>query len=197
MIKAIIFDCFGVFIGDVTKARVQELEKSSLKRANEFRALTHAVDKGVLSDSEGVVSQAELLGVSANEFLALRTQGEVRNEELVEFTKTLKGKYKLAMLSNINSRQRLDARFLPGQLDELFDIVVASGDVGYIKPQPEIYQITIEKLGVLPEECVLVDDIELFCEAARTVGMQAIQFLNTQQVITDLTTLIDRGEKIY
>lgn len=197
MIKAIIFDCFGVFIGDVTKASVLELEKTHPKRAEEFRALTHAVDKGVLSDSEGVVSQAELLGIPVEEFIALRVKGEVRNEALIEFVKTLKGKYKLAMLSNINSRQRLEARFLPGQLDELFDTVVASGDVGYIKPQPQIYQITAERLGVLPEECVLIDDIELFCEAARAVGMQAIRFMDTQQVIKDVNTLIDRGEKIY
>lgn len=195
MIKAIVFDCFGVFIGDVTKLRVAELAQADALKADEFRAITHALDKGVISDEEGVALQSDLLGIPKETLRDMRTQGEVRNEELIEFVATLKGKYKLAMLSNINSRERLDIRFLPGQLDQLFDIVIASGDVGFIKPQPEIFELAVAKLGVLPEECVMIDDIEVFCEAARSIGMHAIQFLDTKQAIADLTALIDRGGK--
>lgn len=195
MIKAIIFDCFDVLIGDATKPHLAELAKRNTGRADEFRAITHAVDKGVLSDKEAIAAQAALLDLSVEEFSDLRTKGEVRNVELLNFIATLKGKYKLAVLSNINSRERLDLRFLPGELDQLFDVVIPSGEVGYIKPQPEIYQIALNKLGVLPEECVMLDDIEAFCEGARMAGMHAIQFLNNEQAITDLNALIDRGGK--
>lgn len=195
MIKAIIFDCFDVLIGDATKALTAALVESDPERVEEFRAVTHAVDKGVLSDKEALAAHADLLGMSIEAFNEVRVKGEVRNEELIEFVASLKGKYKLAMVSNINSRERLDLRFLPGELDQLFDAVIPSGEVGYIKPQPEIYEIALQKLGVQPNECVMIDDIEAFCEGARAVGLQAIQFLNNQQVKTDLQALIDRGGK--
>lgn len=193
MIKAIIFDCFNVLIRDATKHLVEQMGEIDAAKRQEFSAVTHAVDKGIISDTEGARAQSELLGISVEEFVAIRNQGEVRNEPLIEFIKTLKGKYKLMMVSNIVSRERLDSRFLPGQLDELFEEVIPSGEVGYIKPQPEIYLLALERLGVRPEECVMIDDIAEFCEGAREVGMYAIQFFNNEQAITDLNTLIDRG----
>lgn len=195
MIKAIIFDCFGVFVGNSYKIRVQAMEQADPEKANEMRDINRASDRGIIGHEEAAQIMSEVIGISVEQFSAEQVRGEVRNEELVEFAKTLRPKYKVAMLSNVSSRQRLDARFEPGQLDELFDIVVASGDEGYVKPEPEIYEIALERLGVLPEECVMIDDILEFCQGAENVGLQAIQYLNTQQCITDLQTLIDRGEK--
>lgn len=195
MIKAIIFDCFNVLIADATKQALANMNVLDPESRAEFSAVTHAVDKGIISDGEAVETQAELLGMETEAFVALRNNGEVRNDQLIAFIETLKGKYKLAMVSNINSRERLDSRFLPGQLDQLFEAVIPSGEVGYIKPQPEIYLIAAQRLGVEPEECVFIDDIADFCEGARSVGMQAIHFTSNEQAITDLHTLIDRGEK--
>ncbi len=195
MIKAIIFDCFNVLVADATKQALAEIKTFDPEKREEFSAITHAVDKGIISDAEAIVSQSSLLGMSEEDFVELRDEGEVRNEELIRFIESLKGHYRLAMVSNINSRQRLDSRFLPGQLDQLFDVVVPSGEVGYIKPQPEIFQIAAHKLGVLPSECVFIDDIADFCDGARATGMQAIQFISNEQAITDLNALIDRGEK--
>lgn len=195
MIKAVIFDCFNVLIRDATKHLVEQIGEADPAKRQEFSAVTHAVDKGIISDTEAATTQSELLGISVEEFIDIRNKGEIRNEPLIEYIRSLKGKYKLMMVSNIVSRERLDSRFLPGQLDDLFEAVIASGEVGYIKPQPEIYVIAAERLGVLPEECVMIDDIPEFCEGARDVGMQAIQFTSNEQAISDLEALIDRGEK--
>lgn len=195
MIKAIIFDCFNVLIRDATKHLVEQMGLVDPAKRQEFSAVTHAVDKGIISDTEGAEAQSALLGLTQEEFVSIRNKGEVRNEPLIEYIKTLKGDYKLMMLSNIVSRERLDSRFLPGQLDELFDEVIPSGEVGYIKPQPELFILAAERLGLRPEECVMIDDIADFCEGARATGMQAIQFLNNEQAITELNALIDRGEK--
>ena len=127
--------------------------------------------------------------------MAEQDQVEVPNKELLAYIAELKKTYKVGLLSNISSRDRLSIRFQDGELQSHFDTIVASGDEGYVKPQPEIYEIAATRLGVEPSECVMIDDIAEFCEGARAVGMQAIQFLNTQQCITDLNTLIDRGEK--
>lgn len=195
MIKAIIFDCFGVFIGNPYKIRVQALEQTDPEKAKIMHDINRASDRGFLSREETASQMAELVGMTAEEWLTEQDKGEVRNQELVEFAKTLKPRFKLGMLSNISSRDRLDMRFEAGQLNELFDVVIASGDEGYIKPEPEIFEIALQKLGVQPDECVMIDDILEFCQAAERVGLHSIQYLNNQQCITDLNALIDRGER--
>ncbi len=194
MIKAIIFDCFGVLLGNTYKQRAAQLEQDDPEKAKELRAINHASDMGILSRDEAARYMAELLDVEPEELLQEQDEGEVQNTELITFIATLKGKYQLGLLSNINGRERLGIRFEPGQLDTLFNTVVASGDEGYVKPQPEIYHIVATRLGVQPEECVMIDDIAEFCDGARAVGMQAIQFVTTRQCIQDLQAVIDRGE---
>lgn len=196
MIKAVIFDCFSVLIGDASKAAAAELWHSNPEKGDEYRAVSRASDAGILNEEESLELHARLLGMNKEALRDLRNKGEVRNVELINYIEnSLQGTYKLALLSNISSRARLDIRFLPGELDRIFDVVVPSGEVGYIKPQPEIYEITAHQLGVLPEECVMIDDIAEYCEGARTAGMQAIQFTSNQQAITELISVIDRGRQ--
>lgn len=196
MIKAIIFDCFSVLIGDATKLASSKLWQVDPEKGEQFQAVAHALDKGIIAEDEALEVHASLLGMTSDELREMRNSGEVRNAELLGYIEdSLIGKYKLAVVSNISSRARLDVRFLPGELDKLFDVVIASGDVGYIKPQPEIYQLVADRLGVALEECVMLDDILEFCEGARATGMHAIQFFTNQQAITELNELIDRGEK--
>lgn len=193
MIKAIIFDCFGVFIGNPYKIRIQALDATDPQKAESLREINRASDRGFITREETAREMARIIGITQEELLAEQDKGEVRNDELVEYARTLRGDYKVAMLSNIGSRGRLDLRFGEGVLDELFDVVVPSGEVGFIKPEPEIYQVTIDKLGVLPEECVMIDDILEFCQGAEAVGMHAIQYFSNEQAIADLQALIDRG----
>jgi len=195
MIKAIIVDCFGVLLGNAYKVRLAEVEQVDPERAKEISAINHASDMGILSHEESAKHISALFGIEAEEFLAEQKQVEVPNRQLLEYIAELKKTYKVAMLSNINSRERLDIRFTSGELESHFDIVVASGDEGLVKPQPEIYELTAMRLGVLPEECVMIDDLEPYCEGARRVGMQAVQFKTNQQCIDEVNVLIDGGEK--
>jgi epoxide hydrolase-like predicted phosphatase len=196
MIKAIIFDCFGVFIGNPYKVRVQELEHTDPAKAVIMHDINRASDRGYLTPQESAEQMAELIGTTTEQFLAEQIKGEIRNEALVSYVKALRPDFKLAMLSNISSRESLNTRFEPGQLDELFDVVVASGDIGSIKPEPLIYQTTLDQLGVLPEEAVMIDDIYEFCEGAKAIGIQAIQYNSFTQATADLNALIDRSDKI-
>lgn len=118
--------------------------------------------------------------------VVLDVMRNVRNLTVIELIAELKGDYKTAMLSNVSGRRSLDERFLPGELDTLFDVVVASGDVGFEKPSPHIYTMTAEKLQVTPEECLFVDDIQAFCEAAEKVGMQSLHFVDTPTAVAEL-----------
>lgn len=194
MIKAIIFDCFGVLLGNAYKIHLTEVEQQDPERAKEIRAINHASDMGILSREESAQYISELFEMDVEDFLEEQNQLEVPNEKLLNYIASLKPHFKIAMLSNINSRERLSIRFTEGQLESHFHTVVASGDEGYVKPQPEIYEIAATRLGVQPSECVFIDDIAEFCQGAREVGMQAIQFISNEQIQTDLNALIDRGE---
>lgn len=72
-------------------------------------------------------------------------------------------------------------------IDELFEIVVDSAQVGVRKPEERIYRIVVERLGgVAPEECLLLDDLEANCEGARAIGMRAVLFSSTDQALAEV-----------
>jgi putative hydrolase of the HAD superfamily len=75
-------------------------------------------------------------------------------------------------------------------VDELFDDVVDSAFVGVRKPDPAIYALTCQRLGAPPSECVLIDDVERNCDAARACGMEAVRFVDTAQAVGELDALL-------
>lgn len=191
MIKAVIFDCFGVLLADTHREHMAELRAEDPAKAEELHAIVHAGDMGILSRSEVAEHASKLLDLDPEEYLEIQDKGEVPNEPLLSYIETLKPAYQLGVLSNVSNRERIGIRFEPGRLDALFNTVIASGAEGFVKPQPELYHIAATRLGVEPDECVFVDDIEGFCEGARDVGMQAIHFVSTAQCIRDLTKLLE------
>ncbi len=79
-----------------------------------------------------------------------------------------------ALLTNISREgEALWRRLVP--VDELFDTVVDSSQVGVRKPDPAIYTIACERLGVEPADCLLIDDITCNVDAARALGMTVIE----------------------
>ena len=76
-------------------------------------------------------------------------------------------------------------------IDELFETVVDSGFVGVRKPDPAIYAIVLERLGLPAAECVFVDDIARNVEAAAALGFAPIHFRDTAQAIAELDALLD------
>lgn len=68
----------------------------------------------------------------------------------------------------------------------LFDLVVESSQEGIRKPNPKIYRLTCERLGVSPEAAVFLDDLGINLKPARALGMQTIKVLDEDQAIVDL-----------
>jgi putative hydrolase of the HAD superfamily len=75
-------------------------------------------------------------------------------------------------------------------IDDLFDAVVISGEVGLNKPEPEIFRLGAEKVGEAPEECVFVDDLRENCEGAEAVGMTAILHRGAEGTLPELERLL-------
>jgi len=75
---------------------------------------------------------------------------------------------------------------------ELFDGVVLSGDEGFRKPDPRMYQLGAERTGVAPADCVFVDDLELNLDPARELGMATVHHTSAADTLAQLDRLLGR-----
>jgi FMN phosphatase YigB (HAD superfamily) len=73
--------------------------------------------------------------------------------------------------------------------DGVFDAVVLSGEVGFGKPDPRIYLLTAERLGLVPEECVFVDDLVANVRGAVRTGMVGVHHTDVDTTLTELNAL--------
>jgi putative hydrolase of the HAD superfamily len=104
-----------------------------------------------------------------------RYQGdEAINEGVLDLIRRLHGSYKLAVLSN--SPPGLVRWLTDWGILELFDVVFCSGDEGVVKPDQRAFQVTLERLGVKPEEAIFIDDTMEHVEAALGLGLHGIHF---------------------
>jgi putative hydrolase of the HAD superfamily len=117
------------------------------------------------------------------------------NKPMLELMRELRDRgLRMAILTNnVREWEELWRSKLP--LDEIFEVIVDSGWVGMRKPQHEIYQLTVERLGdgLEPAECLFVDDNELNVEAARELGMTAVQFHSNEQSIEEIRAALDHA----
>ncbi|WP_333609769.1 HAD-IA family hydrolase [Pantoea piersonii] len=70
------------------------------------------------------------------------------------------------------------------------DFIIDSCKIGYRKPEKEIFHIAVDKAGVLPSECLLIDDLMVNCIAAEQNGWNAIQYIRTENVINKIELLL-------
>lgn len=190
MIKAIIFDCFGVIRVDATIIAYKKLGGDSVKDEKFIRETVARANAGLIPSASAVISQH--LGITEEKWRETVHTSSVIDQAVLDYIKDLRKNYKTAMLSNV-APGGLKIWFKPGELEQYFDVTVASGDIGYAKPEPEAYEITADKLDVRLEECVMVDDRQELCEGAQAVGMKAIRYLGLGQLKKDLSAILTRS----
>lgn len=112
------------------------------------------------------------------------------NPELAAYLGSLRPRYQTALLSNSfdGARREEEARL---HLSEIADVIIYSHEVGVAKPDPRIYAIACERLGVRPEEIVFLDDVERNVVAANDYGIHAILFRDNAQAIADIQATLD------
>lgn len=185
MIRGIIFDCFGVlYRGSIN--HLHELTPDD-KRA-ELTNLSLSSDYGYVSRQDFLAQASVLTGKSVDELHVIMRSDHVRNAELVEYVASLKPHYKIAMLSNVG-RGVMNQLFSATELDELFDEIVLSSEVGMVKPDPNIFHLTSGKLGLSPEDCLMVDDLQANIDGATSIGMQGVVFTTTKDFLSAMATL--------
>lgn len=189
MIKAIIFDLFGVLVTDALEALVTELKETQPEVADQVVRLVVASNNGTIPHEESRELIAELLGITVDEYAQRVRGGEVRNQALFDYILELRKSYKTALLSNAGTKS-LEVRFVPGELDKYFDVIVVSAVIGFAKPEARAYEVVAEKLGVRLDECVMIDDRGLYCDGARQIGMPAILYQSMPQLRSELSGIL-------
>lgn len=113
------------------------------------------------------------------------------NPAMIEHLAGLRARgIRLAMLTNNVREWEARWRAMVPEIEETYEVIVDSAFVGMRKPDPAIYRLTCERLGLPPEACAFIDDIDVNCDAARDVGLHAIHFRSTDQAIGELEALL-------
>lgn len=170
MIKAIIFDCFGV-LAESGWGLIDDSLKPTDEQWEEMSAISHACDMGIIPMHDLVQGFADILGVKDEEVSKI-IASQRKNLPLLRAIETLQEDYVIAMLSNVGSSFIED--YFSSAEKGLFSEMMLSSDIGITKPNPAIYHYAATKLGLRPEECLFIDDSSVNVVAAEAEGMKGL-----------------------
>jgi putative hydrolase of the HAD superfamily len=150
--------------------------------------LVRALETGELSEDDFGQRFGELLGIHQRPGLVDRMFAGMRPDEemLAALRRARAAGIRTGLISNSMGVGRYDRSAFP----DLFDGVVISGEVGMHKPQPEIFLLGAERVGVEAGDCVFVDDLRQNCEGAEAVGMTAILHRGAESTVPELERLL-------
>ncbi len=155
----------------------------------------HELETGLLSETDFFrlvqerMTAATGTDVVLDDYAALYWAALERNDELIDHLAGRKAEgYRLGLLTN-NVRE-WEPRWKAMLPADLFEVIVDSACVGVRKPDPEIYRLTEERLGVPGAEIVFLDDFAVNCEAARAAGWTAVRHEETARTIAELDAIL-------
>jgi epoxide hydrolase-like predicted phosphatase len=197
LVKGLVLDYGGVLTTNVFDSFRdfcvgEGLEPDAVKRLfradPEARRLVRAVETGDIAESEFSQRFGGLLGLDDTDGLIDRLFGGMGPDEamLAAVKRARAEGVRTGLISNSMGEGRYDR----GAFPELFDGVVISGEVGMHKPQPQIFRLGCERIGLPPEECVFVDDLRENCEGAEAIGMTAILHRGAERTVPELERLL-------
>jgi epoxide hydrolase-like predicted phosphatase len=195
MIKAIIFDVGGVLIrteDHVYRRRWEEKLGLQTGEAEEivFNSVTgQKAQRGEISDEAlwtwigDRLKLGRRLDAFKNDFWA----GDVLDEELIAFIRSLKPAYQTAVISN--ATDGLHDSLAELGIEDAFDVIIGSASEQIMKPDPAIYQRALDALGRRAEETVFIDDFQRNVDGARALGMKAILYRPGMNIEMELNNL--------
>ncbi len=190
MIKAIVFDCFGVLTTDTWNAFLDNLPAGTDIEA--AREVHRAYNAGLVNKADCAQQIQEITGSSFIELEDRVGQQIIKNEALLDVIRTLKPDYKIGMLSNIGSNW-VREDFLSADEQALFDAMLFSFEIGFNKPDQRAFEKAAQTLGVELEEAVMIDDQAGYCEVARSLGMQTIVYKDLAQFKSEIDAILNHA----
>jgi putative hydrolase of the HAD superfamily len=163
--------------------------KRTFRERGEGLELLRRLERGELTVEEFEERFARVLGIrEAGGMVERLFAGVGPDERMVQAVRRVKERgIPTGLISNSWGGTTYDMKLIA----ELFDGVVISGEVGLHKPEPAIFRLGAERIGVPAEECVFVDDLRENCEGAEAVGMTAILHRGAEGTLPELERLLD------
>jgi putative hydrolase of the HAD superfamily len=206
LIRALISDFGGVLTTPLSRGFLAYQEEAGISLEELGLAMARAGEaygeQPLFALERGEISEAEFARRLEEQFDRRFDLGRLRelyferlepNETMIRYVSALRARgLRTALLTNnVREWEPLWRGKLP-QLDRIFELVVDSSFVGLRKPEPEIYELTLERLGgnLRAGECLFVDDLEVNCETARALGMTAVRFETSEQAIAKLDSAL-------
>jgi epoxide hydrolase-like predicted phosphatase len=206
VIRAVVSDFGGVLTSPLSDSFFIYGERIGLTPERFWEAIVKAteaaggahplflLERGEITEAEFLRRlEAHLDGVSLEGFARAFFDHLEPNEPVIGYLRELRDRgLRMALLTNnVREWEPLWRPKLP-DIDEIFEVVVDSAFVGMRKPEPDIYLLTVDRLGggLRPHDCVFLDDVEVNCEAARALGMRAVRYEAPDQAIADLGAVL-------
>jgi putative hydrolase of the HAD superfamily len=184
-----IFESFSAFCE--AEGLAPETVRSAFRNEGEGRQLLFDLEVGKLEDADFEQRFCAHLGLDAAraDGLIERLFGGMRPDRDMEMAVVMAKRQgvRTGLISNSWGSGRYELDRFP----ELFDAWVISGEVGLRKPDPAIYELGAERIGLPPDECVFVDDLPGNLKPARAMGMATVHHTTAEETIPQLEELLD------
>ena len=196
-IRAVFFDLGGVIVRTEFQAPRQQLadrlglDYDDLNRLVFDSESSNRAAVGEISFEEHWISIVHKLKRPVSEWRDIEYEffaGDIVDRALVEYIRSLRGKYKTGLISNNWSDLR--DFIVREKFDDAFDKMIISAEVGVAKPEAKIFKIALEQAGVSPNEAVFVDDFYVNIEGCEKVGIKGIHFKDAESALAQLKTLL-------
>lgn len=193
MIKAVIFDCFGVLYPDVYWTIIHMYSTDFDAQRNYFHDLIRRADSGIIDKETLWDELSDALGITRATLDGDIDHLNGLDKSFMQYVYELKNKgYKTSLISNIG-QDSMERIFYDYDLDQYFDDTVLSSSVNLLKPNPAIFKLAADRLELSPEECVFTDDVADNIKGAKEAGMQTILFTHYKDFKNQLDTLLQQA----
>jgi epoxide hydrolase-like predicted phosphatase len=196
-IRAVFFDLGGVIVRTEYQAPRQHLAERLGMEYDDLVKIVFDSDSGYQASIGAIPPEAhwdlviKRLKRPVSELEAIRHEffaGDIIDRTLLDFLRSLRGKYKTGLISN--NWGDLREYIVREKLEDAFDHIIISAEVGAVKPEAKIYQIALEQAGVRPKEMVFVDDFAVNIEGCEKVGIKGILFRDPDSALKQLKALL-------
>lgn len=185
MTKAIIFDFYGVFCSDLTMNWFTKIVPNYEDLFVDFYEICSLSDYGKVTRQEFHEKLHELTGIPTDEIVEGIKAEAWMNKDVIELARSLKKNYKIALMSNATD-EWITPLLKENNMNDIFDTVVVSANVGIAKPEKGIFDYTLDKLQLDASEVIFIDDRLKNVEAGNSFGIKSLLFTNYQALAVQL-----------
>ncbi len=196
-IRAVFFDLGGVIVRTEYQTPREHLaerlgmEYDDLNRIVFDSETGHQASIGAITSVQHWEAVMKRLKRPYEEMSAIRDEfyaGDIVDRQILDFLRSLRGKYKTGLISNAWGDLR--DYLVREKMDDAFDHIVISAEVGVAKPEAKIFQIALKQAEVSPNEAVFVDDFYVNIEGCEKVGIHGIHFKEAGSALKQLKLLL-------